>query len=196
MEPAVAPPAQPTAGPSREPANSDSARTEPAPAPTVPAKRRLEADRPKGLKKPKKAVKSREMIEDSDADEEPLSTAATRRPKPRPTKQQPAKARAKKAVPGQGAGAGEAGPSNDKGKGKQVDRSSEPKPVSISPCQPISADNAEAVCLRPLQEPGHRVRVLEGGGVRAMPGLPPQQGYLHPQCEVPDDGQANEGSGG
>ena len=95
MEPAVAPPALPRAGPSREPANSDLAHAEPAPATTVPAKRRIEADHPKSSKKPKKAVKSRGLIEDSDADEEPLSTAATRRPKPRPTKPQPAKAKAK-----------------------------------------------------------------------------------------------------
>ena len=141
----MAPPAQPTAGPSREPANPDFARAEPAPAPTVPAKRGLEADHPKSSKKPKKAVKSREVVEESDEDEEPVSTPATRRPKPRPTKQQPAKA--KKAAPEQEAGAGEAGPSNDKGKGKEVDGSSEPKPVSISTRQPIYADTAKAVYL-------------------------------------------------
>ena len=145
----MTPPAQPTAGPSREPANPDFARAEPAPAPTVPAKRGLEADHPKSSKKPKKAVKSREVVEESDEDEEPVSTPATRRPKPRPTKQQPAKAKAKakKAAPEQEAGAGEAGPSNDKGKGKEVDRSSELKPVSISPHQPISADTAKAIHL-------------------------------------------------
>ena len=143
----MVPPAQPTAGPSREPANPDFAHAEPAPAPTVPAKRGLEADHPKSSKKPKKAVKSREVVEESDEDEEPVSTPATRRPKPGPTKQQPAKAKAKvkKAAPEQEAGAGEAGPSNDKGKGKEVDRSSEPKPVSISPHQPISADTAKAI---------------------------------------------------
>lgn len=117
----MAPPAQPTAGPSREPANPDFAHAEPAPAPTVPTKHGLEADRPKSSKKPRKAVKSREVVEESDEDEEPASTPATRHPKPRPTKQQPAKAKAKKAVPGQEAGEGQAGPSNDKGKGKEVD---------------------------------------------------------------------------
>ena len=115
------PPAPLTPGPSREPANSDLAHAEPAPAPTIPAKCRLEADHPKSSKKPKKAVKSQELIKDSDVDEEPLSTAATRPPKPRPTKQQLAKGKAKKAVPGLAAGEGEAGPSNDKGKGKEVD---------------------------------------------------------------------------
>ena len=55
--------------------------------------------------------------------------------------------KARKAVPGQEAGEGEAGPSNGKGKGKEVDPSSEPKPVSISPRKPISADTAEAVYL-------------------------------------------------
>ena len=147
MEPAAPPPAQPTAGPSREPANSDLAGAEPAPAPTVPAKRGLDADRPKSSKKPRKAVKSREVVEESNEDEEPASTLATRRPKPCPTKQQPAKAKAKKAVPGQEAGAGEAGPSNDKGKGKEVDGSSELKPVSISTRQPIYADTAKAIHL-------------------------------------------------
>ena len=34
-----------------------------------------------------------------------------------------------------------------------------------------------------------------GAYQRAMPGLPPKQGNLHPQCELPDDGQADEGSG-